>query len=136
MAIITPPTSIPYLDIIGFLSALIIRIKKHKNYTEAIGKALHIIPPQNPAPDPALLQPELTFDFNAGHPVLYWYHNGTDALVIEADYGTGTFSVVGIQMSTIFEDSAPFPHPAPSLCGSIAPYIVFVITKWANGVRC
>jgi hypothetical protein len=111
LVIIPPPTSIPYPDIIGFLSAMIIRIKKHKNYTEAIGKALHIIPPQNPAPDPALLQPELTFDFNAGHPVLYWYHNGTDALVIEADYGTGTFSVVGIQMSTHFEDSAPLPPP-------------------------
>ena len=111
LVIIPPPTSIPYPDIIGFLSALIIRIKKHKNYTEAIGKALHIIPAQNPAPDPALLQPELTYDFNAGHPVLYWYHNGTDALVIEADYGTGTFSVVGIQMSTHFEDSAPLPAP-------------------------
>ena len=74
----------------------------HKNYTEAIGKALHIIPAQNPAPDPALLQPDLTYDFNAGHPVLYWYHNGTDALVIEADYGTGTFGLVAIY--------EPIPH--------------------------
>jgi len=111
LVVVTPPTSEPYADILGFLGALIVRIKKHKNYTEAIGKALHIIPAQNPAPDPALLQPDLTYDFNAGHPVLYWYHNGTDALLIEADYGTGTFGLVGIQMTTRFEDSAPLPPP-------------------------
>jgi hypothetical protein len=111
LVIIPPPTSEPYPDIIGFLGALIVRIKKHKNYTEAIGKALHIIPPQTPATDPALLQPELTFDYSAGHPVLYWYHNGTDALVIEADYGTGTFGLVAIQLSTRFEDNTPLQLP-------------------------
>ena len=111
LVVITPPTSQPFADIVGFLGALIIRIKKHKNYTETIGKSLHIIPAQTPAPDPALLQPELTFDYNGGHPVLYWYHNGTDALLIEADYGTGSFSLVTIQMSTRFEDSAPLPSP-------------------------
>jgi hypothetical protein len=111
LVVVTPPTSQPYANIIGFLGALIVRIKKHKNYTEAIGKALHIIPPQSPAPDPASLQPDLTFDFNAGHPVLYWHHNGTDALLIEADYGTGSFSLVTIQMTTRFEDSAPLPSP-------------------------
>jgi hypothetical protein len=111
LVIIPPPTSQPYADIVGFLGALIVRIKKHKNYTEAIGKALDIIPAQIPTPDPALLQPELTFDYNAGHPVLYWYHNDTDALVLEADYGTGTFNLVAIQMSTSFEDSAPLPAP-------------------------
>ena len=88
---------------------------KQKNYTETIGKSLHIIPAQTPSPDPALLQPELTFDYNGGHPVLYWYHNGTDALVIEADYGTGAFGLVTIQMSTSFEDSSPLP-----LSGTVA----------------
>lgn len=111
LVVIAPPTSEPFPDILGFLGALIMRIKKHKNYTEAIGKALHIIPAQNPQPDPALLQPDLTFDFNAGHPVLYWYHKGTDALLIEADYGTGSFGLVTIQMTTSFEDSTPLPLP-------------------------
>ncbi len=87
------------------------RIKKHKNYTEAIGKALHIIRPQTPALDPALLQPELTYDFTAGHPVLYWRHNGTDALEIEADYGTGTYNLIAVRMSISFEDSTPLPLP-------------------------
>jgi hypothetical protein len=105
------PSSIPFADIFGFLGALIVRIKKHRNYTEAIGKALHIIAPQSPAPDPALLQPELTFDYNGGYPVLYWRHNGTDALEIEADYGTGTFSLLTIQLSTSYEDDAPLPLP-------------------------
>jgi hypothetical protein len=111
LVVVTPPTSESYADILGFLGALIVRIKKHKNYTEAIGKALHIIPAQNPTPDPALLQPDLTYDFNAGHPVLYWYHNGADALLIEADYGTGTIGLVGIQMTTRFEDGAPLLAP-------------------------
>jgi len=48
LVIITPPTSIPYPDIIGFLSALIIRIKKHKNYTEAIGKPCILFLPKTP----------------------------------------------------------------------------------------
>ena len=91
------------------MGALIVRIKKHKNYTEAVGKALHIIPPQTPATDPALLQPELTFDYNIGHPVLYWYYHGTDALVIEANYGAGTFNLVAIQLSTRCEDGEPLP---------------------------
>ena len=115
LVVITPPTSLPYADIVGFLGSLIVRIKKQKNYTETIGKSLHIIPAQTPSPDPALLQPELTFDYNGGHPVLYWYHNGTDALVIEADYGTGAFGLVTIQMSTSFEDSSPLP-----LSGTVA----------------
>ena len=42
---------------------------------------------------------------------MYWYHNDTDALVIEADYGTGTFNLVAIQMITSFEDNAPLPAP-------------------------
>ncbi len=109
LVITTAPTSVPYGDIIGFIGALIVRIKKNKNYTEAIGKALHIIAPQSHGPDTATLQPELTVDFKGGHPVLHWKHNGTDALELEADYGTGTFSLLTIKMSPSFEDTTPLP---------------------------
>lgn len=97
----------PYADIFGFLGALIVRIKRHKNYTEAIGKALHIIAPQSPGQDTATLQPILTYDFRGNHPVLYWKHNDTKALELEADHGTDTFSLLTIKISPSFEDKPP-----------------------------
>ncbi|UOA07489.1 hypothetical protein [Methylobacter sp. S3L5C] len=105
--LITPPASVPYADIFGFLGALIVRIKRHKNYTEAIGKALHIIAPQSPGQDTATLQPILTYDFRGNHPVLYWKHNDTKALELEADHGTDTFSLLTIKISPSFEDKPP-----------------------------
>ncbi len=63
------PTFEPYANIFGFLRALIARIKNH---TDAIGKALKIIATQSPGTDPATLQPELSVDFQGGHPVLHW----------------------------------------------------------------
>ena len=103
------PTSEPYADIFGFLGALISRIKKHKNYTEAIGKALNIIAAQSPGIDPATLQPVLTIDFQGGHPVLHWKSNGTDALELQADHGTGTFSLLAVKMSPGYQDNTPLP---------------------------
>lgn len=111
LVLVTAPASVPYADIFGFLGALIVRIKKHKNYTEAIGKALHIIAPQSPAQDTATLQPILTYDFKGNHPTLYWKHNGTKALELEADHGTGTFSLQTIKISPSFEDTTPLPLP-------------------------
>ena len=86
------PTSEPYADIFGFLGALISRIKKHKNYTDAIGKALKIIATQSQGIDSTTLQPVLTVDFQGGHPVLHWKNNSMDALELEADHGTGAFA--------------------------------------------
>ena len=111
-----PPPTLPpapaaelYADIFGFLGALISRIKKHKNYTEAIGKALNIIPAHSPGIDPTTLQPLLTVDFQGGHPVLHWKNNSTDALELEADHGAGTFSLLTIQLSPGYQDNTPLP---------------------------
>ena len=98
-----------YADIFGFLGALIIRIKKHKNYSEAIGKALNIISTHSPAVDPATLQPVLTVDFQGGHPMLHWKSNGADALELQADYGTGSFNLLTIQLSPGYQDTTPLP---------------------------
>ncbi|MEI6336847.1 MAG: hypothetical protein WCS87_19995 [Methylococcaceae bacterium] len=103
------PTSEPYADIFGFLSALIARIKKHKNYTESIGKALKIIATQSPGIDFASLQPALSVDFQGGHPVLHWKNNSTDAIELEADHGTGTFSLMTIQQTPGYQDNTPLP---------------------------
>jgi hypothetical protein len=105
------PDSEPFADIFGFLGALITRIKKHKNYTEAIGKALNIIAPQSPGTDPSTLQPVLSVDFQGGHPVLNWKANGADALELEADHGTGSFGLLTIKMSPGYQDNAPLPPP-------------------------
>ena len=103
------PSSPANTDIFGFLGALITRIKKHKNYTESIGKALGIIAAQTPSIDPTTLQPILSADFQGGHPVLHWKSNSTDALEIEADHGTGIFSLLTIKMSPGYQDNTPLP---------------------------
>ena len=103
------PTSEPYADIFGFLGALITRIKNHKNYTDAIGKALKIIATPSPGIDFTSLQPVLSVDFQGGHPVLHWKNNSTDALELEADHGTGTFSLLTIQLTPGYQDNTPLP---------------------------
>ena len=103
------PATEPYADIFGFLGALISRIKKHKNYTEAIGKALNIISAHSPGIDLTTLQPLLTVDFQGGHPVLHWESNGADALELEADHGVGSFSLLTIQLSPGYQDNTPLP---------------------------
>jgi len=103
------PTSEPYADIFGFLGALITRIKNHKNYTDAIGKALKIIATQSQGIDFASLQPALSVDFQGGHPVLHWKNNSTDAIELEADHGTGTFSLMTIQQTPGYQDNTPLP---------------------------
>jgi len=105
------PTTVLYADIFGFLGALITRIKNHKNYTEAIGKALNIISSRSADADTSTLQPLLTVDFQAGHPILHWKSNGTDALEIEVDYGSGSFVLLSIQLSPGYLDNNPLPAP-------------------------
>ena len=105
----TLPTSTLYANIFGFVGPLITRIKKHKNYTEAIGKALNIIATPNSSPDLTSLQPVLSIDFQGNHPVLHWKSNGTDTLEIDADHGNGVFSLLTIQHTTNFQDNTPLP---------------------------
>ncbi len=110
-ALPTPPTQEPFADIFGFLGSLITRIKNHRNYTEAIGKALKIIASQSQGIDYAALQPVLSVDFQAGHPVLHWKNNSTDSIELEADHGSGTFSLMTIQLTPGYQDDTPLPAP-------------------------
>jgi hypothetical protein len=103
------PTSTPVSGIFGFVGPLITRIKKHPNYTEAIGKNLGIIAASKPAVDITSLQPILSVDIQGGHPVLSWKSNGTDALEIEVDHGTGVFVLLTIRMSSGYQDNTPLP---------------------------
>jgi hypothetical protein len=114
-ALPTPPTDTPYSDIFGFVGPMITRIKKHPNYTEAIGKTLGIIAAATPVVDTTTLQPILSVDLQGGHPVISWKSNGTDALEIEADHGTGTFSLLTIRMSSGYQDNTPLPAPGSAI---------------------
>ncbi len=111
----TMPISEPYADIFGFLGALISRIKKHKNYTESIGKALKIIAAQSQSIDFSALQPVLSVDFQGGHPMLHWKNNSTDALELEADHGTGNFSLLTIQLTPGYHDNTQLPAPGTAV---------------------
>ncbi len=51
----------------------------------------------------------LLVGFQGDHPVLHWKSNGTDALELEADHGTGTFSLLTIKMSPGYQDDTPLP---------------------------
>jgi len=104
-----PPTGTPFSDILGFVGPLITRIKKHPNYTETMGKTLGIIPAVTVAMDVSILQPILSVDFQGGHPVLFWKINNTHALEIEADHGTGIFTLLTIRMSSGYQEDTPLP---------------------------
>ena len=105
----TAPATALYADIFGFIGPLITRIKKHKNYTEAIGKALNIIATSGSSPDFSTLQPVISVDYQGGHPVLHWKSNGTDSVEIEADHGNGIFTLLTIQHATNYQDNTPLP---------------------------
>jgi len=105
----TPPIETPYSDIFGFVGPLITRIKKHSNYTESIGKTLGISTTSSPSIDTSTLQPLLSVNLQGGHPVLSWKSNGTNALEIEADHGSGSFSLLTIRMTSGYQDNTPLP---------------------------
>ena len=109
LPILTPPPGEPFLDVFGYLSNVITRIRIHKNYTEAIGKALYIIPVQSLPVDPSAMQPVLNADFKGGHPRVLWAMHGMDALELEADHGDGHFSLLTIDMTPNHIDTTPLP---------------------------
>ncbi|MDD5037302.1 MAG: hypothetical protein PHE55_21455, partial [Methylococcaceae bacterium] len=111
---VIPPTGAPFPDVFGFLGALITRIKIHKNYTDAIGAALKILPSKSPGVDPNTLQPVLAVELRAGHPNILWDKNGMDGIEIEVDRGTGSFVLLAFDTVPDYLDTAPLPAPGTS----------------------
>ena len=102
-----PPVSAP--GVFQRLSAMIIRIKAHKNYTEAIGQDLQIIGAKIVL-DPAGWKPVLSVQYDAGHLVIGWKKGQAAAIEIWVDRGDGngfTFFVVNLEPDTI--DNTPLP---------------------------
>lgn len=110
----TPPSGEPFLDITGFLNVLIVRIRLHAHYSEAIGVALNL-PPMDLKPlDLDTVQPELSVEILGGHPNIHWAKNGLDELEMEVDRGEGTFTPLIIAPIPDFLDIAPLPSPGKS----------------------
>ena len=110
----SPPPGEPFADAAGFLSGLIVRIRLHPRYSEAIGEDLDIPPLAIETLDLDTVQPKLSVEILGGHPSIHWQRNGMDALEIEVDRGEGDFSPLAIEPLPDFLDIAPLPSPGSS----------------------
>ena len=104
-----PPDFLPLADIFGFVGLLIRRIKLQAAYTEAIGKALNIIPAHGPGVDPDTAQPVLAVEFRGGHPYLLVSLSGMDSVELEVDRGDGHFALLTIDTTPNHLDEHPLP---------------------------
>jgi len=109
LPVANPPPGEPFQDINDFLSTIIARVKLHKNYAEAIGKALNIIATQSAAVDLTAVQPILNVEFHSSHPRILWVMHGMDALEIEVDRGDGHFTLFTIDTTPNHTDTTPLP---------------------------
>lgn len=89
-------------------------IKKHPNYTDAIGQDLGIIGAEQVI-DYNSLKPILILTLQAGHPNVGWLKQGMDGLEILVDRGDGK-GFVFLAFDTIpdYLDTAPLPAPGTS----------------------
>ncbi len=107
----TPPAAVAP-GILGRFQALVRRVKSAPGYTQAIGEALNIVGADHAAPDPATTAPDLELSLNGGSVQIGWKKAGFDAIEIEVDRGTGTFTLFTIDTSPDTLDTAPAPTGA------------------------
>jgi hypothetical protein len=109
-ALPAPPASVPP-NIFGRNCTLAVRIKKHPNYTEAIGQDLGIIGAEQTI-DYSSLKAVLKIILQAGHPVISWRKQGMDSLELWVDRGDGKgFVFLAIDTVPGYTDTAPLPTP-------------------------
>ncbi len=109
-ALPAPPASVPP-NIFGRNCTLAVRIKKHPNYTEAIGQDLGIIGAEQTI-DYTSLKPALKIILQAGHPVISWRKQGMDSLELWVDRGDGkSFVFLAIDTVPGYTDTAALPTP-------------------------
>ena len=87
--------------------ALVQRIKKANNYSEAIGQDLNIIAPDHFV-DPDTLMPVLKAKLDAGRPHLKWERGIAEAIDLYADHNDGKgFVLIGRFLRAEFLDTTP-----------------------------
>ena len=105
----TVPTAVP-AGVVARIVATVGRIVKATNYNVGIGMDLGIIAPVAPTPDLGALKPSIKVRQQNTKMLLEWKkERGTDALRIEADYGTGTFVRVADDTRPDFLDDHALP---------------------------
>jgi len=112
----TLPQPIPAMvkpGIISRLSALVARIKSHRNYTTAIGYDLWLIGGEQKI-DPTTWKPALSIYLQAGHPVIVWAKGKASALEIWVDRtDNNNFVLLAVNNEPNTNDTTPLP-PAGS----------------------
>ncbi len=93
--------------VIARFTALVARVKNHRNYTDAIGQDLGVIGAEQVI-DTAAWKPLLASQIQAGHPVVQWKKGGADALEVWVDRGDG-FIFLAIDTHPPYPDTAPLP---------------------------
>lgn len=112
-ALPTPPATVPP-DIFGRNCTMAARIKKHPNYTDAIGQDLGIIGAEQTI-DYSSLKPTLTLTLQAGHPEISWRKQGMDSLELWVDRGDGKgFAFLAVDTVPDYTDTATLPAPGGS----------------------
>jgi len=110
---VVPPPAVP-ANIFGRASALAARIKKHPNYTEAMGQDLGIIGAEQVV-DYHSLKPILDLTLQAGRPNIGWTKQGTDGLELQVDRGdTKGFVFLAFDTVPDYLDTAPLPASGAS----------------------
>jgi len=95
------------------LADLIARIKRHPNYTDAIGQDLGIIGAQQTM-DLNSLKPLLDVQLQAGKPNVGWTKQGMDSLETWVDRDGKGFVFLAIDTVPDYLDTAPLPAPGQS----------------------
>ncbi|MES2440493.1 MAG: hypothetical protein V4584_15610 [Verrucomicrobiota bacterium] len=105
------PTSMPP-GILPRFRELCRRIKAASPYTDAIGEALGIIGPEHTPQPQSTTAPQIKLRLNGGRVEVLWTKDGHEALEIQVDRGTGTFSLLAIDTRPDYIDTEPLPATA------------------------
>jgi len=95
-------------DIFGRATALVSRIKAHKDYTQADGLDLGIEGAEI-VKDMKNIKPNLAINLNAGHPEINWKKNTMTSLEVWVDRGTGEYVFMTIATKKLIPDLHPLP---------------------------
>ena len=112
MPSVSVPATVPVAVPSGIFNRIVtigLRIRRHPNYTTAIGQDLGIIAPVVPF-NPAAMQPELTVGLDAGRPKLKWKKGDADGVQIYVDRGDGNgFVPLDKSFRNVYIDGAEVP---------------------------
>jgi hypothetical protein len=109
---VTPPPATVAPGILARFRELVRQVKASSPYTDAIGTALGIVGPDSADVDPATLTPEISLRLNGGKVDVLWTKNGQEALEIQVDRGTGTWTFLALDTRPDYTDTEPFPATA------------------------